>query len=129
MDSDSEDEEFDVVTVLALRLTRIQRNRIPRFLRPAVTRTPWPPSRAEGPLARQSGHNNKSAAVRRDQRSRPPASTWRFAARTDRGPPKQSDKADAADVLAQRPPTMGAPLRAPHLTCGARAYSTRVLRV
>ncbi|KAH6945931.1 hypothetical protein HPB50_010751 [Hyalomma asiaticum] len=32
MDSDSEDEEFDdVVTVLALRLTRIQRNRIPRY--------------------------------------------------------------------------------------------------
>ncbi|KAH6944068.1 hypothetical protein HPB50_001516 [Hyalomma asiaticum] len=31
-DSDSEDEEFDdVVTVLALRLTRIQRNRIPRY--------------------------------------------------------------------------------------------------
>ncbi|KAH6941588.1 hypothetical protein HPB50_020481 [Hyalomma asiaticum] len=32
MDSDSEDEEFDdVLTVLALKLTKIQRNRIPRY--------------------------------------------------------------------------------------------------
>ncbi|KAH6921598.1 hypothetical protein HPB50_003096 [Hyalomma asiaticum] len=32
MDSGSEDEEFDdVVTVLALKLTKIQRNRIPRY--------------------------------------------------------------------------------------------------
>ncbi|KAH6935219.1 hypothetical protein HPB50_004788 [Hyalomma asiaticum] len=32
MDSDSEDEEFDdVVTVLALKLAKIQRNRIPKY--------------------------------------------------------------------------------------------------
>ncbi|KAH6945235.1 hypothetical protein HPB50_007598 [Hyalomma asiaticum] len=32
MDSDSEDEEFDdVVTILALKLIKIQRNRIPRY--------------------------------------------------------------------------------------------------
>ncbi|KAH6922595.1 hypothetical protein HPB50_017021 [Hyalomma asiaticum] len=39
MDSDSEDEEFDdVVPVLALKLTRLQRNRIPKYCEEVVSR-------------------------------------------------------------------------------------------
>ncbi|KAH6920861.1 hypothetical protein HPB50_028150 [Hyalomma asiaticum] len=39
IDSDSEDEEFDdVVTVLALKLARLQRNRIPKYCEEVVSR-------------------------------------------------------------------------------------------
>ncbi|XP_072140969.1 uncharacterized protein [Dermacentor andersoni] len=39
MDSDSEDEDFDdIVTILALKLTRLQRNRIPKYCEEVVSR-------------------------------------------------------------------------------------------
>lgn len=39
MDSDSEDEAFDdVVAIVALKLSRLQRNRIPRYCEEVVSR-------------------------------------------------------------------------------------------